>query len=275
MPGEDEALLSRAKTDGAAARAFFERHGRAVFGLARAILRDEGAAEDATQEAFARAFASADTFDASRGTARTWLLAIARHAAFEALRRRREAPIGEADAEDDAEPLLDLGLAAGWGSEDPERQLARAEQRELLATALAALSPADREIVVLRDLEGLQPGEIARVVGVDVAAAKSRLHRARLRLVAALHALEEGVVAEEREVGGMRCRDVLAVLSDYVDGDLGPTDRVRVEAHLRGCAVCERFGGRFSRVVHDLRERLGAETAVDPAVLASLAARLR
>jgi anti-sigma factor RsiW len=60
----------------------------------------------------------------------------------------------------------------------------------------------------------------------------------------------------EKVVAGLSCSEVLAVLSDYVDGDLAPAPRAQVEAHLRGCAACARFGGEFSATVRALRAGL-------------------
>lgn len=57
----------------------------------------------------------------------------------------------------------------------------------------------------------------------------------------------------DREVGGLRCRDVLAGLSDYLDGDLPNDVRARVDEHLAGCSNCERFGGRVGAIVGTLR----------------------
>lgn len=80
--------------------------------------------------------------------------------------------------------------------------------------------------------------------------------------------------AHDREVGGLRCTDVLEHLPDYLDGTL-PADRVaRVEAHLAGCDWCERFGGDYADVVRALRARLGAPTA-PPGVHDRLMERLR
>lgn len=69
----------------------------------------------------------------------------------------------------------------------------------------------------------------------------------------------------EGEVGGVRCGEVLAVLSDFVDGTIEPEMRSRVEEHLRGCNTCERFGGVFAETVRALREGLAAPDAVDEA----------
>jgi RNA polymerase sigma-70 factor, ECF subfamily len=246
----------------------------AVRRLTHAIL-GSGNGQDATQETFLRALASLESFDPARGQVRTWFLGIARNVAFEALRAQRRVELGSAaDLE-----LFELAQGAGWGAEptepaSPEREAMRTETQDQLLQALASLAPEDREVLVLRDFEGLDGEHAAAVLGVDLPAMKSRLHRARLRLMATMRSLEEGIVARDREVSGMRCSDVIAVLSDYLDGDLGATDRARVESHVQGCTVCARFGGHFAGTIEHLRARLGAPPAVDPEQVAALKQRL-
>lgn len=274
MSGEDERLLILARAgDRAAATTFVERSAPALRRLARAIVGHAGGADDVVQEAFARALRALDTFDPERGAAKPWLFAIARHAAFEVLRARRAQPTLDVDELGAFEPMMTLGIAAGWGA-SPEQALLRETERDDLAHALASLPAPDREVIVLRDLDGLSGDEVAAVLGLEVRAMKSRLHRARLRLLAAVKAREEGVMAQEKTAGGIKCSEVLAVLSDYLDDELGPTDRTRVEQHVRECSVCERFGGRFSGVMHSLRGHLGAPPAVDREVVELLRARL-
>lgn len=57
-------------------------------------------------------------------------------------------------------------------------------------------------------------------------------------------------------MAGLRCSEVLARLSDYLDGDLPPPERLAVAEHLRGCDACARFGGEFSATLRSLREHL-------------------
>lgn len=67
--------------------------------------------------------------------------------------------------------------------------------------------------------------------------------------------------AHDRSVAGIRCSEVLDDLSDYLDGEL-PEPRVRrIEAHLRGCDRCERFGGDFATAITSLRAALAAPPA--------------
>ncbi|MEZ4217572.1 MAG: sigma-70 family RNA polymerase sigma factor [Myxococcota bacterium] len=265
---EDVALLARtARGDGEALGALARRHGPSVLRLARAITGDDGAAADVTQETFLAALRSAASYRAEGAPVRTWLFAIARNAARKHLRGARTAQGAE-------RALVDLGIAAGWGAPDPERALARAEQAELIARAIASLSPADAEVLLLRDAEGLPGAEAARALGIELPALKSRLHRARLRLLEEVRMRSASLDETEREVGGLRCSEVLARLSDYVDRELATAECEAVEAHLRGCSVCERFGGRFAATVRATREALGAPPALDEALLERIRARL-
>ena len=81
-------------------------------------------------------------------------------------------------------------------------------------------------------------------------------------------------MAHDREVAGIRCTQVLEVLSDYVDDDLSAEERARVEAHLRGCDWCASFGGAFAEVVTAIQASLGDEAPPSPEVRARLRARL-
>ena len=162
-----------------------------------------------------------------------------------------------------AVPLL-TGLLGSCPEDD--LQLCRRQAKERTHEQFVLLRSRD----VLRDVEGLSGGDAAQVLGLGLPALKSRLHRARLRLMAAMREREGGIMQHERDAGGLRCRDVLARLGDYVDGDLIDSERAPLEAHLRGCSVCETFGGRYATVVAAARAQLGAAPAVDPARLARI-----
>ena len=78
----------------------------------------------------------------------------------------------------------------------------------------------------------------------------------------------------ERRVGGLWCREVLATLADFVDGELADDVRRKVEVHLAGCDVCERFGGRYAATVRRIRAALAEPPAVDHGLTARLLGRL-
>jgi anti-sigma factor RsiW len=81
-------------------------------------------------------------------------------------------------------------------------------------------------------------------------------------------------MATEREVAGLRCGEVLAELSNYLDGDLDAVRRAQVDAHLQGCDVCERFGGVFAAAIRALRDRSREIGPEDTVVFERLRARL-
>ena len=72
--------------------------------------------------------------------------------------------------------------------------------------------------------------------------------------------------ALDNEVAGIRCREILAELSDYLDGELADARVEQINAHLMGCENCERFGGRFQTVVTAIRKVLSEPAPLDAAV---------
>lgn len=180
----DPGLMARAAAgDRRAFERLVERHAAAVLRLATAVTDDRATAEDVLQQTFLSAYRNAASFRAE-ASARTWLLTIARNAAY-----RLGAKRGREDLMD--EPLMTLGREAGWGSDDPEALAIAAQRRDTLTRALQTLSPSDREVLILRDIEGLSGQEAAEVLAITGAALKSRLHRARLRLAGALRVSTE------------------------------------------------------------------------------------
>lgn len=192
----DRAALARVVAgDRAALGAIVVRHQAAVFRFARRMLHDDAAAEDVLQETFVAALRRAADYR-GEGSVRGWLFAVARNAARMRQRRRVgeptvHEPLDVLDEPTSIEACAVLGEAAGFGA-DPERVLADAEQsaarQAWLGAALEALPWAEREVLWLRDVEGLSGDDAAAALGLSRAAMKSRLHRARLHLVAALRA---------------------------------------------------------------------------------------
>lgn len=71
---------------------------------------------------------------------------------------------------------------------------------------------------------------------------------------------------EERLVAGLRCGDVLAQLSALIDGELEPSEKKKIEQHVAGCDLCERFGGEFAAAIAALRTQLAGHEPIDGAV---------
>lgn len=151
------------------------------------IAHDQALAEDAVQEALL-ALWSHPPEPRSDTSLRAWLLVTARHALNRRWQRDTRAnPFAGSASRTRDVSLETLGLEAGWGSQELGQ---RAEQalasRQCLERGFAKLLPESREVLVLVDIEELPLEESAVVIGVSLAALKSRLHRARLQLIAAL-----------------------------------------------------------------------------------------
>lgn len=154
-------------------------HLGAAYTLARYLLRDDHDAEDVVQDALLRAFTYRGTFrgEGTQG-AKAWLLTIVRNTA---LSWRRRGPARANLTEFDETQHSDEGAA-----ENPETSLLASEARGSVREAIDRLPPEFREVILLREIEGLSYREIGEVVGVPVGTVMSRLSRARERLQRAL-----------------------------------------------------------------------------------------
>ena len=162
-------------------------HLNAAYGLARSLPRNDADAEDVVQEAYLRALRYFGGFRGEGvGQSRAWVLTIVRNTAS-----HLAAPASGGASATEFDETLHSEAAA---DEHPGRTLARSDARETLAQALDRLPPDLREVIVLREIEGLSYKEIGDVVDVPIGTVMSRLSRARKRLQDALDRLRQGAL---------------------------------------------------------------------------------
>jgi RNA polymerase sigma-70 factor (ECF subfamily) len=162
-------------------RAWYQDHGEAVYNYVRFQVPEPDAAEDIVADTFLRALRACGRFDAARGGARGWLLAIARNLVHDHRRRarvRRYIPLGT---------MTDLAFNAP----SPEERLLREEEVGRLLDALGTLAEADRELISLCYSSGLDGWQVAEMLGISEANVRTRLWRALKRLKAALGELDD------------------------------------------------------------------------------------
>jgi len=167
----DDALVARARGgDASAFHLLVDRHAAGLYAAAASLLGNAADAEDVVQETFAGAYRGLARFE-GRSSVKTWLTAIlVRRVAMHRRRtRRKEGRV--------------VGLEAAAGLADGKRSATGAVNVRLdVLNAIAALGPEHREVVVLRDLQGLAYDEMAEVLGLPRGTVESRLFRARRRL---------------------------------------------------------------------------------------------
>jgi len=211
-----------------------ERYRDSVFRFGIRMCQSDADAEDVVQETLLTAAQKIETF---RGDASfsSWLYAIARSGCS---RRRRTT---RREAEVDPEVVADASI-------HPEDVVSQRRLGAILERALSSLDPAYREVLLLRDVEGLTTPETATAMSLSEAAVKSRLHRAREMLRQRV----EGLVRPGPSARpAPRCPDVVAVLSDRLNQELSPSRCADLQNRLASCADP---AGQFDA----LRELLGA-----------------
>lgn len=216
-PDDDHALIEAAQRgDRAALDLLLARYEQPIYRFGLRMCGDEESAREVLQETMLAAFRHLPGFRAEAKLS-TWLYQIAR--SFCIKERRGARPTTTLDDE-----LVDP-------SATPDRRAHAHQIGEALVAAIAALPAEQREVLVLRDVEGLSAEEAARVVGVEVGALKSRLHRARMALRAQLVDVIDARATEP-------CAELAQELSAYAGADIDQAACATIEAHLAHCPRC-------------------------------------
>jgi RNA polymerase sigma-70 factor (ECF subfamily) len=200
------------RPDAKAFEAIMRRYNTRLFRIARTILKDDAAAEDALQDAYVRAYGHMDTF---RGDSElsTWLTRIVINEALMALRKRKRertvVPFAPArDAGGSAEvKVMDIEDVR---AESPSDTALRGEIRGILERRIDELPVAFRTVFVMREVEDLSVQETAECLGIPAATVRTRLFRARTLLREALERDMDSARASVFAFAGARCDRIVA-----------------------------------------------------------------
>ncbi len=189
LPDDQLVVLAQAGDD----RGFAElvrRHQSSCLKLAISILRDRSDAEDEVQNALWKAFEHIGQFNQDAKFS-TWLTRIVVNQCLMRLRQTKRAKLLYIEDAVNSEEQITLDLPDG--RETPEQQVGKAEVARVLNAEIHRIPPLLRNVFLLRDVQQLPMPEVAAQLGISVAAAKSRLLRARIELRARLEK-HEGIL---------------------------------------------------------------------------------
>lgn len=177
---EEHNLIELAKAgDQNAFRTLVETHQAMVYNLAYRMVNNPEDAADLTQEVFLSVWRNLRSFQ-GKSALSTWLYRLTANAAIDFLRRERRHPTVPLTGESPDREERELDIPDESAS--PQRALERKELQEAIEQGLATLSPDHRQILLLREMEGLSYQEIAQTLGLEEGTVKSRIARARLAL---------------------------------------------------------------------------------------------
>ena len=224
---DDAALVAAVRAgDDAAFEELFRRYNRRIKTFVYGFVRDDGRAEDVTQEAFLSALRRLRETEAAIAF-RPWIYEIARNAAIDLHRRNSRAEEVSMDAAATLPPADRRRLV---GSTAPENALVDKQCLENLRGALDELSETHHRILVLRELEGRSYREIGARMNLTAPAVESTLFRARRRLEREYSELDTG----------RRCVAMRSVIARLAEGIEAPRDRRKLERHALRCTRCRR-----------------------------------
>ena len=228
MDPTDDALLAEFRSgDEEALSKLLERYAPSIQRFGIKMCRDPEDARDVLQDTLLAMARGLRDFRGGSSLS-TWLFTIARSFCIKKRRQRVGAP----------SEIVPLESAAGQviaaADAPPDEEAGNREIGAALDAAIHALEPMYREVLLLRDVEGLSAPEVAGVLGIGVDAVKSRLHRARVAVRDRMAPLLE----PPETPAPSTCPDVVNILSQYLEGDIGPDQCAEMDRHVKQCPRC-------------------------------------
>jgi len=181
MSGEQDLVQAARNGDRDAFGMLVEKHQGMVYALALRMVGNPEDAADLAQTAFLNAWRGLGSFD-GRSAFSTWLYRLTSNACTDFLRREKRRSQFSMTMEDDKDEEDDHQLDLPDERWSPEKALEQVELRSAIRLGLAALSEDHREVLILREVEGLSYAEIAQALELEEGTVKSRIARARLAL---------------------------------------------------------------------------------------------
>ena len=210
-------------------------------------------AEDTAQETLIRLARQLKEFPDARALA-VWLYKVAKSQCLMSRRKSKFAPAQMLSL--DALMPKESGAAAPGAKSweiTPEEIVLNKELRSKLEDAVLALPKHYRLVLILRDMEQLDTREVAEVMGISEETTKMRLHRARVFLRNALAGyVQRAEMPRGKNMTDRHCKQIFAMLSEYLDGQLPAKNCRELERHLKGCRALH----RISRELEDHRGSL-------------------
>jgi RNA polymerase sigma-70 factor, ECF subfamily len=202
--GDAELIRGVLRRDETSARALIQRYNRRLYRVARSVVGDDAEAEDVLQDAYVRAFSALGSFRGESSLA-TWLTRIVVNEALQRLRHRKSRRI-DAEVPRDMPAVAEIiPFPVHASLPDPEITMAQRELRALVEQAIDGLPQEFRTVLVARTIEGMSTEETADALGLKAETVKTRLHRARQMLRAALDEHLEAHFAHVFPFDGVRC----------------------------------------------------------------------
>jgi RNA polymerase sigma-70 factor (ECF subfamily) len=230
----DEELLAAIRAgDDDALGALLARHAPAIYRFGVKMCRDSEDAKDVLQDTLLAAARGIREFRGASSLS-TWLFTVARSFCIKKRRTSKFAPAEIVSLDDHASTL-----EARATQKAPDEAALDHELSTLLDSAIASLDPGSREVLVLRDIEGLTAPEVAEVLGVSVDAVKSRLHRARAEVRAKIEARLPPDERVSQRRASSACPDIAPLFSRFLEGEIGAAECAAMQAHVSTCARCD------------------------------------